>query len=391
MPSTFSSNNGIELLATGENNGTWGTLTNVNFNLIDQSLDGFVSLSLTGTSSSLAITDGAVSDGRNRIIICTGTLAANHTITVTPNDAEKYYFVYNNTTGGFSVIIAQGGGSGSTVSVAAGYWSLVRLDGTGSNANVTRLLDSFEVTTAIKASTYTAAGAITMKPGSNSTSAFTFQNASGTQQVVIDSTNTRLSVGTTAGASRLGVISNSTVASVPSETAIHVMGSNDFYNNAILLDGIGNSGTVIGRLANGTGASPTGATTDNYLLTLEGRGYLSAAYSGTLGRISVAAEENFTGSTAKTGIRFEVTPAGSVTPSEKMRLNGSGQLLLGTTSPTGGASVAMEISSTTGALLLPRMTTTERNALTAANGMMIYNTTTGKIQGYQSGAWADMA
>lgn len=391
MPSQYTTNNGIEQPATGEQNGSWGNTCNTDFNLIDQSLDGFVSLSLTGTTSSLAITDGAVSDGRNRIIICTGTLAANHTITVTPNDAEKYYFVYNNTTGGFSVIIAQGGGSGSTVSVAAGYWSLVRLDGTGSNANVTRLLDSFEVTTAIKASTYTAAGAIVMKPGSNSTSAFTFQNASGTQQVVIDSTNTRLSVGTTAGASRLGVISNSTVASVPSEVAIHVMGSNDAYNAAIMLDGVGNSGTLIGRFTGGTAASPSGATNGSYLLNLDGRGYLAAGYSNSLGGIAITAEENFTGSTAKTGIAFLVTPASSVSRSEKMRLNGDGRLLLGVGSPTGGASAALEISSTTGALLLPRMTTTERNALTVANGMMIYNTTTGKIQGYQSGAWADMA
>lgn len=391
MPSTYSSNNGIELLATGENNGTWGGLTNNNFSLVDQSLDGFVSLSLTGTTSTLAITDGAVSDGRNRIIICTGTLAANHTITVTPNDAEKWFFVYNNTTGGFSVIIAQGGGSGSTVSVAAGYWSLVRLDGTGSNANVTRLLDSFEVTTAIKASTYTAAGAITMKPGSNSTSAFTFQNASGTQQVVIDSTNTRLSVGTTAGASRLGVISNSTVATAPSEAGIHVMGSNDAFNNAILLDGVTNSGTVIGRFTGTSASSPSGATNGSNLLNLQGRGYLSAAYSGALGSIAVTAEENFTGSTAKTGIAFSVTAAGAVTQSEKMRLNGDGRLLLGVGSPTGGASAALEISSTTGALLLPRMTSTQRDAMTVANGMMIYNTTTGKIQGYQSGAWADMA
>jgi len=391
MPSTYTSNNGIEKPATGEENNTWGVTANTDFDLIDQALDGFVSLSLTGTTSTLAITDGAVSDGRNRIILCTGTLAANHTITVTPNDAEKYFFVYNNTTGGFSVIIAQGGGSGSTVTIAAGYWSLVRLDGTGSNANVTRLLDSFEVTTAVKASTYTAAGAMVLKPGSNSTSAFTFQNASGTQQVVIDSTNTRMSVGTTAGASRLGVISNSTVASVPTETAIHVMGSNDFYNNAILLDGVGNSGTVIGRFTGNTAASPAPPTGGEYLAAFEGRAYLSAAYSNALGRIAIAAESAFTGSSARTGIRFEVTNTSSVTLSEKMRLNGAGQLLLGTTSATGGASVAMEISSTSGGFLLPRMTTAQRDALTVANGMMIYNTTTGKIQGYQSGAWADMA
>jgi hypothetical protein len=53
-------------------------------------------------------------------------------------------------------------------------------------------------------------------------------------------------------------------------------------------------------------------------------------------------------------------------------------------------SAAVEISSTTGALLLPRMTTTQRDALTAANGMVIYNTTTATIQGYQAGAWGNL-
>ncbi|MDA2922779.1 hypothetical protein MYX07_05975, partial [Patescibacteria group bacterium AH-259-L07] len=53
---------------------------------------------------------------------------------------------------------------------------------------------------------------------------------------------------------------------------------------------------------------------------------------------------------------------------------------IGVTSPA--ASALLELSSTTGALLVTRMTTTQRNALTAANGMFIYNTETGGFEGY---------
>lgn len=48
------------------------------------------------------------------------------------------------------------------------------------------------------------------------------------------------------------------------------------------------------------------------------------------------------------------------------------------------------IASTTGALLLPRMTTVQRDALTAVNGMILHNTTLNKIQIYESGAWASV-
>lgn len=59
---------------------------------------------------------------------------------------------------------------------------------------------------------------------------------------------------------------------------------------------------------------------------------------------------------------------------------------------TGAAttSCALEVSSTTGAFMLPRMTTTQRDALTAANGMLIYNTTDDKIQGREAGAWVNL-
>jgi hypothetical protein len=50
-------------------------------------------------------------------------------------------------------------------------------------------------------------------------------------------------------------------------------------------------------------------------------------------------------------------------------------------------SAVLELQSTTGALLVSRMTTAQRDALTAVNGMMVYNSTTGAFEGYAGGSW----
>lgn len=54
------------------------------------------------------------------------------------------------------------------------------------------------------------------------------------------------------------------------------------------------------------------------------------------------------------------------------------------------SSVALEVESTTKAVVLSRMTTTERDALTAIAGMVVFNTTTTKFQGYDGSSWVDL-
>jgi hypothetical protein len=72
----------------------------------------------------------------------------------------------------------------------------------------------------------------------------------------------------------------------------------------------------------------------------------------------------------------------------EMRHAGPG--VFGANAAPTNASVGLEVQSTTRAFLAPRMTTTQRNALTAVNGMIIYNTTTNQMQGYINSAWAAM-
>ena len=73
---------------------------------------------------------------------------------------------------------------------------------------------------------------------------------------------------------------------------------------------------------------------------------------------------------------------------EAMRIDELGNVGIGTTSPA--TSAKLEVSSTTGALLFPRMTTAQRDALTAVDGMVVYNTSLSKLQVRAGGSWISL-
>ena len=127
MASTFS-NLGLNLQATGENSGTWGELTNVNLQEIDNAIAGVVTITLTGNTT-LAFTSNATSTtftdeaGRNKTIILSGSLSAT-TVTVTVPNIEKDYVVINNSGG--TATISSGGST--TVSIGTGSKNYVIVD-----------------------------------------------------------------------------------------------------------------------------------------------------------------------------------------------------------------------------------------------------------------------
>lgn len=138
MPSTYTTNGGIEKIATGEQSGSWGDTTNTNFDLIDRITNGVGSIALSGTSSNLQTSDGSLSDGHYKAIILGGSPSGTHTITILPNDAQKIYFVQNNTS--HNIIFDQG--SGANVTMTPSSSQIIYCDGNGATAAVYGLLDS---------------------------------------------------------------------------------------------------------------------------------------------------------------------------------------------------------------------------------------------------------
>jgi hypothetical protein len=112
---------GIELMATGENAGTWGTKTNNNLSLFEQLTGGFNSQAVTdsGTPTALTIVDGETTGtAQHQMIELTGTISGARVVTI-PLDVEKMYYIRNSTSGAYTVQFKYVSGSGDTFTFAA--------------------------------------------------------------------------------------------------------------------------------------------------------------------------------------------------------------------------------------------------------------------------------
>ena len=141
MASTYTSNLGLEKIGAGEQAGAWGTTTNNNFDIIDRAINGVGAITLSGTTHTLTTSDGTLSEGGNKVLVLGGSPSGTNTITISPNDQDKMYFVHNNS--GQTATFQQGDGTGGTVSIPTGSKGLIFADGAGSGAKVTDLLDGF--------------------------------------------------------------------------------------------------------------------------------------------------------------------------------------------------------------------------------------------------------
>mgnify|MGYP001335860546 CR=1 FL=1 len=132
MASTYTANLGIEKPGSGEQSGTWGTTTNLNFDIIDRAINGVGAITLSGTTTTLTTSDGSLSDGGYKVLILGGSPSGTNTITISPNNQAKVFLVFNNTNQ--TATFTQG--SGASVNVIAGQTSWIYADGLGSGAIV---------------------------------------------------------------------------------------------------------------------------------------------------------------------------------------------------------------------------------------------------------------
>ncbi len=120
MASTYTAL-GVELMATGENAGTWGTKTNTNLNIIEQISGGFTAQAVgdSGTPTALTVSDGSTgATMSHRMIELTGSISGARVVTI-PLDAQTFYFLRNSTSGAYTVQFKYASGSGDSFTFSA--------------------------------------------------------------------------------------------------------------------------------------------------------------------------------------------------------------------------------------------------------------------------------
>tara|TARA_R100001440_G_scaffold26172_1_gene42536 strand:+ start:570 stop:1886 length:1317 start_codon:yes stop_codon:yes gene_type:complete len=160
MASTFSDDLKIELIADGEQAGTWGTTTNTNWQLVEESISAKATVTLSGSTSTsspqdIAVSEGASSNGRHAFVELKDAgsdLGATQYFRLTPTSVERLILVRNSLSGSRAAHIRQvtshSTDTDEGLEVTNGETALLHFDGAGaSTAKVIRVFSGSVFTT----------------------------------------------------------------------------------------------------------------------------------------------------------------------------------------------------------------------------------------------------
>jgi len=197
MASTYVNDLRLNEMATGDQSGSWGTVTNTNLELIAEAFSyGTEAITTNADTHTTTIADGGTDPGRSMFLKYTGTLDSACTITIGPNTVSKLWFIENATSGSQNIIIKQG--SGATVTIASGKTKVIYSDGVGSGAKMVDAFAALDVG-ALSGTTGTFSGALSGTTGTFSGAvsgaSATFDGGVDIDNINIDGTTIALSSG----------------------------------------------------------------------------------------------------------------------------------------------------------------------------------------------------
>ena len=221
MASTYSSRLNLELQTTGENSGTWGTITNNNLQKLEAAIKGYVSVAIASTSDALTYEDGSTGlEQDNAIIKLTGSLTGNTTMQC---EAQENWFIVDNATsmGNYTLNFKPAGGTGTTDGLIAGSKHLLYTDGS-------TMFDVLADAGNIKANgTLTVSGNVEFDGGT-----FIFNNSSADLDFRIESNGNANAFFVDAGNDRIGIFNASPSVAFDVTGAAKISGAVDLDGGA---------------------------------------------------------------------------------------------------------------------------------------------------------------
>ena len=357
MASTYTLNSGIEKPGIGDQSGEWGTTVNTNMDILDRATNGVGAITLSGTTHTLTTTDGALSDGQYKVLVLGGSPSGTNTITISPNNQDKLYFVVNDS--GQTVTFTQG--SGANVSILDGVTKIVYADGAGTGAAVTEFTSETPLSETIAD---TVGAMVTSNTETNIT--VTYDDADNTLDFVIGTLN-QDTTGNAATATVLETTRAINGVNFDGSAAITVTAAAGTLTGTTLKSTVtASSLTSLGTVATGTWQGT--AVADTYVandLTISGGTVNSSVIGGT---------------TAAAGTFTTLSATGNVTLGDAVGDS--------VTFNAGTATIPNNLTfSGTGTVKMPVGTTAQRPS--GSSGMFRYNSTTGKFEGYTA-AWGSV-
>jgi hypothetical protein len=244
MASTYTTSLKIQQMGNGEDSGTWGTITNTNWNLIEAAVAGVTQITMANANYTLSNLNGTADEARSMVLAVGGTNSAIYQV-VAPL-VTKFYVVTNNTSGGYAITI--GASTGAIISVPNGTTVQVYCDGTNFYSAQTGSAGNFLVNGTLTAAGETETGNMTVG-GTLGVTGVTSLNGGGTSTTPV-STDNSTKIATTAfvqsNLSGLGTMST--------------QNANDVSISGGAINGVSgtNSGMTVGNATNATYATTAG-------------------------------------------------------------------------------------------------------------------------------------